>query len=112
MSTRELELQQLLDAERSKNRLLHRRVQQVEAAQPNLRGRGRAKLAIDCVRLEAQKEDLLDKLGRIRAIAAGWGRQAMPPERQMQQALRDVADIAEIGILYVERIDPSKPKEE
>lgn len=107
MSPREAELEQMLEAERKKNRLLHRRVQQAEASRPDLRGRGRAKLATDCVRLETQKADLLDKLGRVRAIAAGWGRQTYPPALQMQQALCDIADIAEVGVRYVEQVDPA-----
>lgn len=93
-SPREIELERELAEAREKNRVLHRRIQQAEATRPALRSLGRAKLAQDCVRLETTCVELRERLAKIRAIAAGWGRQTFPPEQLMQSALRDIADTA------------------
>lgn len=90
MSAIEADLRRQLAELRDANRVLHRRAQHAEASRPATRSRGRAKLAADCVRLDARVSDLEVALGRIRALAAGWGHQPHVPGQLRDQALRDI----------------------
>lgn len=77
---------------------MHRRVQAAESSNARLHSKGRATLAIDCIREQAHRLQLEETLGQIRAVAAGWSKQPYPMPESQRDALIEIEKLANAGL--------------